>query len=81
MQYSTLGFFETLKPAKRSLWRTDFIEPYSLDTYGYIIKVWPITYLKIKDGPGSELQLLSSLNESSYGENSSDWLQSFPINW
>jgi hypothetical protein len=58
MNYSTLGFFETLKPVKRSLWRTDFIEPYSFDTYGYIIKVWPITYLKIAGWHGERITVV-----------------------
>jgi hypothetical protein len=58
MQYSTLGFFETLKPIKRSLWRTDFIEPYSFDTYGFIFKFWPITYLKITGWRGERITVI-----------------------
>jgi hypothetical protein len=58
MQYSTLGFFETLKRVKRSLWRTDFIERHSFDTYGFIFKFWPITYLKITGWRGERITVI-----------------------
>ena len=55
MNYSTLEFIETLKLERRSLWRTEFLEPYSGVSYGYIIKVWPITYLHIIGWQGEQL--------------------------
>jgi hypothetical protein len=58
MNYSTIGFFETLKPQERSLWRTDFIEPYSGATYGYIVKLWPMTISKITGWRGERIMVI-----------------------
>ena len=55
MQYSTMAFIETLKPERRSLLRTDFVDPISRDTYGYVFCLWPITVLKIKGWEGEKL--------------------------
>ena len=55
MNYSTMAFIETLKLERRSLWRKDFVEPISRDTYGYIFKFWPITILKITGWHGERI--------------------------
>jgi hypothetical protein len=58
MQYSTMAFIETLKPIKRSLWRTDFVDPISRATYGWIFQFWPITILKITGWKGEQITVV-----------------------
>ena len=55
MQYSTLGFIETLKAERRSWLRTDFVDPISRDIYGFIFKFWPISVMKITGWHGETL--------------------------
>jgi hypothetical protein len=63
MAYSTLGFIETLKPQKRSMWRTEFVEPYSLEVYGYIIKFWPVTILRVTGWHGETISVVKMFNK------------------
>ena len=55
MQYSTMAFIETLKLEKRSLWRKDFVDPISRDTYGYVFQLWPIMVMKITGWHGEQI--------------------------
>lgn len=58
MNYSTLGFIESLKREKRSMWRAEFIEPYSGVTYGFIFHCWPVTILKVTGWHGEKIAAL-----------------------
>ena len=54
MNYSTLGFIETLKPQKRGF-TTYFIDPISGANYGYVFRFWPVTVMKIIGWQGERL--------------------------
>jgi hypothetical protein len=54
MNYSTLGFIETLRPEKHGL-VTRLIDPISGASYGYILQLWPVTILRIKGWRGERV--------------------------
>jgi hypothetical protein len=58
MQYSTMAFIETLKLEKRSLWRKDFVDLISRDTYGYVFQLWPIAVMKITGWHGERITVI-----------------------
>jgi hypothetical protein len=58
MNYSTMAFIETLKLEKRSMWRTDFVDPVSRATYGLIFQFWPVTLLKITGWKGEQITVV-----------------------
>jgi hypothetical protein len=58
MNYSTIGFLETLKLEKRTLWRTDFVDPISRATYGWIFECGPITISKITGWKGEQITVV-----------------------
>jgi hypothetical protein len=58
MSYSTMGFIETLKLEKRSLFRSDFVDPISRVTYGWIFQFWPLTILKITGWKGEQITVI-----------------------
>jgi hypothetical protein len=55
MQYTTMGFIETLKLEKRTMFRTEFVDPISRATYGWIFQLGPITILKITGWKGEQI--------------------------
>jgi hypothetical protein len=54
MNYSTLGFIETLRPEKHGL-VTRLIDPISGAAYGWIFELWPVTILRIKGWRGERI--------------------------
>jgi hypothetical protein len=56
MNYSTMAFIETLKLERRSIFRSDFVEPYSRGNYGFIFKLGPVSYLKVVGWMGKTIQ-------------------------
>jgi hypothetical protein len=46
------AFIETLKLEKRTMWRTEFVDPISGATYGWIFQFWPVSILKITGSKG-----------------------------
>jgi hypothetical protein len=55
MNYSTMGFIETLKLKKRSMFRSEFIDPISRASYGWIFQFWPVTVMKITGWKGETI--------------------------
>jgi hypothetical protein len=60
MQYSTLGFIETLRPEKRGL-VTRLIDPISGAAYGWIFELWPVTMLRITGWHGERITVIKIL--------------------
>ena len=58
MNYSTMAFLETLKLEKRTMWRTDFVDPISRATYGWIFQFGPITIFKITGWKGEQITVV-----------------------
>jgi hypothetical protein len=54
MQYSTIGFIETLRQEKH-LWRTDLIDSPTGVRYGWLIELGPITIFKIMGWRGERV--------------------------
>jgi hypothetical protein len=40
------------------MWRTDFVDPISRDTYGFIFRFWPISIMKITGWHGEQIAVL-----------------------
>jgi hypothetical protein len=57
MQYSTLGFIETLRPEKRGL-VTHLIDPISGAAYGWIFELWPVTMLRVHGWRGERITVV-----------------------
>ena len=53
-----MGFIETLKLEKRSMFRSEFVDPISRATYGWIFQFWPITILKITGWKGEQITVV-----------------------
>jgi hypothetical protein len=58
MQYSTIAFIGTLKLKKRSMMRSEFVDPISGATYGHMFQLWPITVLKITGWHGEQITVI-----------------------
>lgn len=58
MSYSTLGFIQSLKLKRRNKWSTDFVDPISGGTYGFIFELWPVTILKITGWHGEQITVI-----------------------
>jgi len=58
MNYSMKGFIETLELERRNWLRSDFIDPISRATYGFIFKLRPITYLKVTGWHGEKIKVI-----------------------
>jgi hypothetical protein len=54
MNYSTLGFIETLRPEKHGL-VTRLLDPISGAAYGWIFELWPVTILRINGWCGERI--------------------------
>jgi hypothetical protein len=54
MNYSTLGFIETLRPEKHGL-VTRLIDPISGAAYGHVFQLGPLTILKITGWRGERI--------------------------
>lgn len=56
--YSTMGFLEMLRPTKRTMFTTEFIDPISDISYGYRFKFGPFEVLKIAGWMGETLKVV-----------------------
>jgi hypothetical protein len=57
MQYSTMGFIESLRPEKRGL-VTYLIDSPTEVTYGYAFELGPVTILKITGWCGERITVI-----------------------
>jgi hypothetical protein len=57
MQYSTLGFIETLRPEKHGL-VTKLIDTPTDVTYGWFVELGPLTIFKIKGWRGGAITIV-----------------------
>jgi hypothetical protein len=55
MNYSTLGFIQSLTLNRRNIWCSEFVDPISGEIYGYIFEFWPVTILKITGWHGERI--------------------------
>jgi hypothetical protein len=62
MQYSTMGFIETLRPEKRGL-VTRLIDPISGAAYGWIFELGPVTILKVTGWMGEKMVVIKFGNK------------------
>jgi hypothetical protein len=58
MTYSTITFIESLKLKKSNLWHSEFVDPISGATHGYIFQPWPMTILKITGWHGERITVI-----------------------
>jgi hypothetical protein len=54
----SIGFIETLKLERRSIFRCDSVEPHSRSSYGFIFKCGPVPYLKVIGWMGETISVL-----------------------